>query len=455
MNGIANLLDKNCIEDILPLLPMQKNMLNSYLINQNPKLFNEINIYYLKGNIYPENLIKVWESIINENGILRTVFFWSNLSKPIQVILKEKDVNINIEYFNNPCEEMYEVRLEQIYNNLQSEMYDLTKTTLKIRFLIKDNENAMMIIAAHHIILDGWSNAELIREFKKKYEAFLSKKIYTNNKCTYSQVVKSYLQYSKSQDIEFWSHYLSDIKIKTLNTSIEKKENKRLIAQLPDYIYHAVHDYCIKNNYSISEIYYLVWILTIKIIEKKNDIYFGTTFSTRIEEISGMDTCMGLFINTLPFSIHLNDKERLSEVIYQIREILFQLQQRKSASMIDIFQKLEIKDFPEYPSIFVLQNYPIDINYLKNTSSLQIDIYKRLYKTNIDLNISIQCFQDIGIDIEYNPNKYLDKDVGNIYQTFIKAIQVISCSENEEISTIIARIFNNSCEVSKIGDFDL
>ncbi|MCR3759000.1 hypothetical protein KYB31_08360, partial [Clostridium felsineum] len=97
-------LNKDNVEDMIPLTSMQEEMLFTYLKDENSEQYFEQLSLNLKGNINIEMFKKSWQNVINSNEMLRTIYRWKNISHPIQIILKNHTIPIfeidlsNLEY---------------------------------------------------------------------------------------------------------------------------------------------------------------------------------------------------------------------------------------------------------------------------------------------------------------------------------------------------------------------
>ena len=82
------------IENILALTPLQEGMLFHYLQDpQSPLYFEQLSLE-ISGEIDVPYFEKAWNTVIETNEMLRTVFRWEKLEKPSQIILKEHKCNV-------------------------------------------------------------------------------------------------------------------------------------------------------------------------------------------------------------------------------------------------------------------------------------------------------------------------------------------------------------------------
>ncbi len=158
-------LDKPNIQDILGLTPMQEGMLFHYLSNSDSKQYIEQLCLTLCGEI-DENIIKkAWNHVAKNNEMIRTIFKWDKLDKPLQIILKQYDtpyVQYDLSNINSTDKAM---QIMDIRNNELNEKIDLSENPLKIAIVKLDSSKFELVITYHHILYDGWSNGILLKEF--------------------------------------------------------------------------------------------------------------------------------------------------------------------------------------------------------------------------------------------------------------------------------------------------
>ena len=77
--------DQN-IEAIYPLTSMQEGMLYHSLSALQPSVYFQQAILRLRGPLDPASLRRAWETMLARHSILRTVFVWERLERPLQVV---------------------------------------------------------------------------------------------------------------------------------------------------------------------------------------------------------------------------------------------------------------------------------------------------------------------------------------------------------------------------------
>ena len=83
------------IEDIIALTPTQEGMLFHYLKEPQSDAYFEQLCLVIRGDVDIKKFEEAWNHVIRTNEMLRTVFRWEKLEKPVQIILKEHQLQLN------------------------------------------------------------------------------------------------------------------------------------------------------------------------------------------------------------------------------------------------------------------------------------------------------------------------------------------------------------------------
>ena len=84
MAGLA----KADVLDILNLTEMQWGMLVQHLKDPGSSLYHEQLRLDLEGEVDEGAFVQAWDAVVAANEMLRVVFRWERLAKPVQVILR-------------------------------------------------------------------------------------------------------------------------------------------------------------------------------------------------------------------------------------------------------------------------------------------------------------------------------------------------------------------------------
>ena len=308
-------LDKTNIEDIVDLTYLQEGILFHYLKNTKEKLYFVQLSLEIDGAIIKDYFQEAWNSVVVNNEMLRIVYRWEKLNKPVQVILKEK--NIDIRYYDLSIEEnILESEYQKIKLKDYEESFDLRDVPFRLTLCKFKTDKYSLLISNHHIIYDGWSNGIILKEFLNYYnELVIGSSVKVNKKMSF----KNYLKLNRKPSIEgksFWKDYLNGYEV---NSVFSSKRNNLLSDKTNECYKHVITEekvqllkrYCELHRLTIADILYNAWGILLSKYSGNDDILFGTTVSGRNIKLEGIEKMVGLFINTIPLRISLPSEKPL------------------------------------------------------------------------------------------------------------------------------------------------
>ena len=156
-------IDKSNVENILELTSLQEGILYHYLKNVNQNLYFVQLALEIEGMISIDNFIDAWKKVVSVNEMLRTVFRWEKLKKPLQIVLKENDLKFNFYDFSGHDKNQIEELFLQIKLNDKNEEFDLREVPFRLTLCKLDSEKYILLISNHHILYDGGSTGIILK----------------------------------------------------------------------------------------------------------------------------------------------------------------------------------------------------------------------------------------------------------------------------------------------------
>ena len=86
------MLSKENLEDVYPLSPMQEGILFQSLLDERSASYFEQISYRLRGSLDLALFRRAWEAIVARHEILRTVFKPDKARRPLQLVLKRREL---------------------------------------------------------------------------------------------------------------------------------------------------------------------------------------------------------------------------------------------------------------------------------------------------------------------------------------------------------------------------
>lgn len=439
---MENKIEKNNVEDILELTPFQEGLLINYLKTKTSQ-YSEQLFLKISGQIDRLLFEQVWQSICNENEILRALFRWEGLKKPVIVVLKENKPAI--EYIDLTTASNVEAseKIDRIVSDDMNAGFDFTQVPFRIKLIKTGDASHNMIITNHHILFDGWSTGIILKEFFEKYEAKNSDaRVARPNKAKFKEFSVWVKQRSKQDEEVFWKEYLKDYAGKSAvpfanssNTTLNISGKRKHSFSVDESLAAALKAYSRQNKVTLACILYSAWgILLSKFND--DDVLFGTTVSNRPNTIKGIEHSVGLYINTIPLVFKNNRSEKIGDLLKIVQQQLNEREKFETSSLADLGEYVKDAKDGLFDSIVVVENYPIDQALSGNLSSLKLESHYMDYLTHYLLSVVISTFKDIQVTFTYNIGVFSLEAIAKIESYFVTILHEIIENTDQALASV-------------------
>lgn len=439
-------MNKKNIEAIYPLSPSQQGLLCESFSSPGSGLHIEQTTITLKGNLHLEFFEQAWQRVVERHSIFRTGFIWKKQEQALQFVQKSAKISFDFcSWCNlNPTEQREKLELYLNENRFRS--FNLAKPPLmRLAIFQIENDVYQLVWTQHHILTDGWCLPLILKEVMAFYEAFSAGK---NLSLTPSRPYRDYISWLKQQDMQqaqmYWQKTLQDFTQPTIlgvttqvSNYLEKherygKQEVHLSASITAMLRTLVK----QNHLSLNNLIQGLWALLLSRYSGDSDVVFGTTVSGRPPTLLGVESMIGLFINTLPMRVKIATDESLWTWLKNIQIKQIEQREYEYCSTGEIHQWSQVpSSSPLYESILVFENYPDDLSTLE-FSHLSVDMQNTFSKgaqTKYALTIMVVPGSQLGFEFVYDRQRLDDNSVKLIREHFITLLNSIVALPDRDI----------------------
>ena len=317
-------IDRKNIQDILPLTPMQEGMLFHYLKDPGSVHYSELLYLDVCGEIDLSLFEKAWNFTIQNNEMLRAVFRWETVDKPIQIILNEFHLHPEFHDFSGKSSEETQTLVEEVKTRERKIPFDLQREVpFRVVLCKLEKSRYRIIIVNHHILYDGWSSGIILTEFLDAYTGFACLKGPGKPaKTTFKEFIKWTRDRDTGKQEEFWRDYLKGYDTHA-DISIKKRGRgpgniKKLHISFTKEMTRESEDFVKARRTTLACLLYSAWGILLQKYNNSPDVVFGTTVSGRSAKVRGIEEMVGLFINTLPLRIRTGPGETVETLLSKV-----------------------------------------------------------------------------------------------------------------------------------------
>ena len=431
-------IEKSNVRDIFELNMVQKGMLYHYLKNDNENLYNVQLSFSINGNLNVglfEQAIKIVQS---ENEILRSVFSWEKLSKPLQIILTSCPAGLVYHDLSENGKTDIPVLVAKHLTEDRHARFDLISLPLRFNLIRTGEASFTFVITHHHILYDGWSSGILLQELFYYYDQLCSGREPVHiDKPGYKEVLKARRTGTAGADKAYWKNYLHNYEIRSfISNAAANPISDAANNPLADGEIRKLHltasgkgldAFAREHNVTKAAVIYSVYGLLLQKYFNTSDVIFGTVVSDRDPAIRGSDQVIGNFINTIPLRVNGMDGRSITEVVAGVNADLINRGNYSGTSYAEIKEFLQLKPADNlFDSVIAVENYPFNEGSVNTSQYLDVTLGSVYETTGIPLLITVFFKEELEIDFSYKECDTGDLDIASFAKYFFTIIDELT-----------------------------
>ncbi|WP_440115895.1 amino acid adenylation domain-containing protein [Paenibacillus sp. QZ-Y1] len=408
------------------LSPMQEGMLFHQLRNKDSQAYFEQIDFALEGEINPIYLEESVNGLIAQYDIFRTVFLYERLSRPVQVVLKERRSVLKIIDSTRFDEHEQEEFIEHLKAEDRLLGFDLSRDVLLRFTLVKQRANQYRLIwSFHHILMDGWCLGIVLNKLFELYQQRKrSQALVMEHVPSYGQYLSWLEQQDSAEAQQFWQSYLQGIEQMTsipqqgLQADEAPFEPAEVEWRLDSKLTADLAALARSNKVTLNTVLRTVWGILLQKYNRTEDVVFGSVVSGRPPTLAGVESMVGLFINTVPVRIQSRGNDTFSELIRRVQETGASAEPYTHLSLSEI-QAISLLPGGLFDHIVAFENYPLDKASIEAHSrglGFVITDSSTFSQTNYDLNVLVLPGDELTVKVSFNKSVFTETWVGQLLQ---------------------------------------
>src|SRR5271165_1819759 len=405
------------IDSIYPLSPMQQGMLfHTLLAPKSGVYFNQI-LYTLTGCLQKAAMQRAWQQVVDRHEALRTLFVWEAREKPLQVVRRRVTLPWEeLDWCGLSADEQ-DAKLAALLQADRRRGFDLTRAPLMRLALIRLGENHHELIwSHHHLLFEGWSSFLILKDVMAIYQALSE-----GRDCRLEPVrpYRDYIKWLQRQDSSkaegFWRAALKGFAAPTPllgsprpgEHEVQDYEIAEQLGSTPPSLTAALKSFARQNDLTLGTIVQGAWAILLSRYSGETDVVFGSTVSGRSAELVGIESMVGLFINSLPVRAQFSPQVATLAWLKDFQDKSVEMRQYEHSPLVDVQGWSEVRrDHPLFQSLVVFENHPVDASVWGQDGTLQISNMRVVAPTNYPLAIAVVPRTELSIRVRYDSRRF-------------------------------------------------
>ncbi|MBN3942856.1 amino acid adenylation domain-containing protein [Nostoc sp. NMS9] len=446
---------QNNIEDIYELSPMQQGMLFHKLVAPNSVVYFEHVYFTLQTQLDVSAFQKAWQQVVDRHPILRTSFYWDNLDKPYQVVYQQVDLPWEFQDWRQLSLQEQQKQLKAFLKADGDRGFELSQAPLiRLTLIQLADDTYEFVFSFHHILMEGWSINWLWKEFYEFYNAFCQgQDLHLERPRPY----REYIAWLQQQDLDkaeaFWRQKLKGFTLPTPivvgNTSAsfsdQKEDYQRQEVLVSETMTTALKSLARKHHLTLNILIKGAWALLLSRYSQESDIVFGSTSSGRPTALADAESMVGLFINTLPLRVQVDNNAFLLPWLKKLQAEEVQMREYEYSPLLKIQQWSEIpRGLQLFDSILVFDNELVDYNQGALAQSIGVVESQLLGEsksffdwTNYPISVKVVPKSDLlNLLISYDTRRFDSATISRMLGHFQTLLESIVSNPEQRISDL-------------------
>ncbi len=419
------------LEDVYPLSPLQEGILFHSLYAPESGVYVEQLSCALTGPLDAAAFARAWERVIERHAVLRTAFVWKSQKRPLQAVQREVALPLSSEDWSPLAAGEREARFAGFLAEDRKRGFEAARAPLlRIALLRFGAGEHRLVWTFHHLLLDGWSLPLVLSEVLLFYAAFAggaggpAGEGGRDLALPAPRRYRDYITWVERQDLAaaeaFFRRELEgfteptevDLPRPVAAPAPEDADDCKLT--LGSEPYARLSELARRHRLTLNTLLQGAWASILGRYlgrhagerRSADDVVFGTTVSGRGIPLAGIESMIGLFINTLPVRARLDPRAEVGAWLAGLQESQLARQAFETTPLPRIQGWSELPPgTPLAASLFVFENYPQPI--LPKDGSLALGLVRFRERTSYPLTaIAAPAGEDLELRLAWDPEHH-------------------------------------------------
>ncbi|WP_394836404.1 amino acid adenylation domain-containing protein [Pendulispora rubella] len=433
------------VEDVYPLSPLQQGLLFHSLYEPGSGVYVEQVTCRLEGALDPDAFRQAWEAVVEHHSVLRTTFLWEGADEPLQMVRRTAAIEIGVEDWRGLGTDDVRSRIEARLEGDRAKGFDLGQGPLmRISLLRLEDDVHLVLWSHHHLVLDGWSAALVLRDAFSAYEGLREGRAVTLSARTrYRDHIAWLHEHDPEGAKPFWQrtlegfHAATPLPLERAQTADvptgQAVETLALSASATERLQRFVQ----RQRLTLNTVAQGAWAFVLGRTARVDDVLFGITVAGRPATLPGVEGMVGLFINTLPLRVAVPASTTVAD---WLRALLTSTTELGAYEHTPLARARAWSPLPAgqplFESLLVFENYPADPRAYQGLPGLAVRDVEFTEQTNYPLTLTVIPGPELRLRLAYDTRRFDQEGASRLLGLVEAALRQLSSRPEARVGAL-------------------
>ena len=420
------------IADVLPLTPLQQGLLfHASTTQASDDVYAAQLDIALSGAVDQHRLRNAVYTVINRHPHLAARFS-QKFDEPVQII--PADPAPAWQYVELAADKVdVDEQIQQLCAAERAAVCELAdEPVFRVALIRTAEDRHRLVLTNHHIVMDGWSLPILLGEIFAGYQG---------QRLPAPAPYRSFVTWLAGRDRASaeaaWREVLAGFDTPTLVSPPDRLAlGARGVAsfRVPDAITQALGELARSHRTTVNTVLQGAFAQLLCWLTGQHDVAFGTTVSGRPAELAGMESMVGLFINTVPVRANITPATTATDLIGQLQDAHNDTLEHQHLALSEIHRATGHDQL--FDTLFVYQNYPVDPAALFGANELAVTGFTSHESTHYPLTVVAQPGPQLGLRVEYDTAVFDADSIAALVERLQRVLVVMTTDPQRTLSSL-------------------
>ncbi|WP_447038503.1 amino acid adenylation domain-containing protein [Streptomyces sp. DSM 118878] len=429
------------LADVLPLSPLQEGMLFLALYDEQAVDAYTFQLAFeLEGDLDAAGLRAAGDALLRRYPNLRAGFRHEKLSRPVQVIPHQAEMPWREVDLRGESADGRAAALARLADEDRTHRFDLSRPPL-LRFTLVRlaDEQYRLQIVLHHILLDGWSFPLLVNDLFELY-ARRGDETGLPRVTPYREYLAWLARQDKAGAEAAWRGVLDGVTEPTLLAPAAAGNAVRVAPEeftvdLSTELTAALDSLARARGLTMNTLVQGAWGLLLGSATGRSDVLFGATVSGRPAELPGVQSMVGLFINTIPVRVGIDPAESVAGLFGRIQDQQTELMDHHHVGLTEI-QRLTGQSVL-FDTLAVFENYPLDSGELeKSVAGVRVRGLTARDATHYPLSLIAYPGEHMVLRVGHRPDLVERATAETLVARLVRILEAVAADPDRSVASL-------------------
>ena len=288
------------------------------------------------------------------------------------------------------------------------------------------------MLTFHHIVVDGWSMPILLQEIFAGYYGHQ-----LGAPMSYRRFVTWLAERDHAAAEAAWGQVLAGFDTPTLVGPTERlAQGQRNVAsfRVSAETTAALGELARAQRTTVNTVLQAGWAQLLCGLTGRRDVAFGAAVSGRPTDMVGAESMVGLLINTVPVRADLAAAGTTAGLLEQLQNAYNETVDHQHLALRDIHRITGVDQL--FDTLFVYENYPIDITALGGVNGLAITEFSNREYNHYPLTVAAIPGHELGLRVEYDTDVFDAATIEALVQRLERVLEAMIIDPERALSSI-------------------